>query len=394
MERICFDHLSGMPVEPPALEAMLPWFSEHFGGTGAVHSGGVEARTALDEAREKVAQFINAASPEEIIFTSSGTEAINLAIKGCAWANQKRGNRIVLSAIEHPAVAQSIEFLQSMGFTKEIVSVSAEGRIDPGAIAKAIDDKTTLVCVHAGNHDLGTIQDLRRIGDAAAEKGIAMLVDATYAAGWMPLDVQAIGASYLAIAPHRFGGPKGIGILYKQRRARLTPLIHGGAQELGWRAGTENVAGIIGTGVACELVGKDLGGRSGHVAALQAQMWNGLKAGVKDIRLNGAPIGPQRLPNTLNFSVAGVEGEGLALSLDMKGIAVTSGQACTTRATKVPATLAAIGVGEDYGPGTLIASFNKENTANQIDQFLQIFPAVVEKLRAINSQDIGGPGRP
>src|SRR5258706_340394 len=179
MRRICFDHLSGTPLEPAVLEAMLPWFSERFSGTGAVHSGGIEARAALDEAREKVAQFLDAASPDEIIFTSSGTEAINLAIKGCRWANQRRGKNIVLSAIEHPAVLQSIEFIESMGFNAHRIGVSNKGRIDPAAIAEAMDDETILVCAHAANHDIGTIQDLRAIGDLVAEKGAAFFVDAT-----------------------------------------------------------------------------------------------------------------------------------------------------------------------------------------------------------------------
>jgi cysteine desulfurase len=384
VQRICFDHLSGTPVEPTVLEAMLPWFLERFAGTGAVHSGGVEARTALDEAREKVARFINAASPEEIIFTSSGTEAINLAIKGCALADRRSGNSIVFSAIEHPAVIQSIESLKNIGIKDIRIGVTKDGQINPDDVASATNDDILLVCAHAGNHDLGAIQDLRGIGEAAAKRDAAFFVDATYAAGWTQIDIQAINASYLAIAPHRFGGPKGVGILYKQRRARLIPLIHGGAQELGWRAGSENIPGIVGAGLACELATKNMDALVQHARNLQAQMWSGLREKVKNIRLNGPAPGPARLPNSLNFSVAGVEGEGLALSLDMKGIAITSGQACATKASKVPATLAAIGVSEEFAPGTLIASFGKENTPEEVDRFLQIFPSVVENLRAMS----------
>jgi cysteine desulfurase len=383
MQRVCFDHFSGTPMEPAVLEAMQPWFSEHFGGTGAVHSGGVEARAAIDEAREKVARFINAASPEEIIFTSSGTEAINLAIKGCAFADRKRGNDVVFSAIEHPAVTQSIEWLETQGFNGICGSADREGRIIAGEIASFKQDHVILVCAHASNHDIGTIQDLRRIGDAAEELGAGFFVDATYAAGWMPIDVQGINAGYLAMAPHRFGGPKGVGILFKQRRARLAPMIHGGAQELGWRAGTENISGIIGAGVACELAMKEMAARVDHVGKLQARMWEGISARVKNVRLNGPVPGAKRLPNSLNFSVAGVEGEGLALSLDMKGFAITSGQACATKANKVPATLAAIHVPEDYAVGTVILSFGKENTVEEVDRFLEVFPGVVEKLRAL-----------
>jgi len=362
---------------------MLPWFSQRFAGTRAVHSGGVEARAALDEAREKVARFLNAASPEEIIFTSSGTEAINLAIKGCAFAERRHGNDIVFSAIEHPAVAQSIQNLETSGFNGVRIAVNNEGHINPEEMASFGNDNIILVCAHAANHDLATIQDLRAIGEHVAERGAAFFVDATYAAGWMPIDVQAINASYLALAPHRFGGPKGVGILYKQRRARLIPQIHGGAQELGWRAGTENIPAIVGAGVACELAAKELSNRAEHASRLQSQLWTGLPQRVTDLRLNGPPPGQLRSPNSLNFSVAGAEGEGLALSLDMKGIAITSGQACATKAAKVPATLAAIGVSEDFAPGTLIASFGKENTPAEVDRFLEVFPAVVEKHRAM-----------
>jgi cysteine desulfurase len=382
MGRVCFDHLSGTPVSAEVLAAMAPWFSAKFSGTGAVHSGGVEARAALDEAREKVARFINASSPEEIIFTSSGTEALNLAVKGCALANQRRGKQIVLSSIEHPAVQQSVELLQTLGFTSKTIGVSNEGRIN--SIAEAIDDQTTLICVHAGHHDIGVVQDLKSIGEIAADKGGSLLIDATYAGGWMELDVEKTNASFLALAPHRFNGPKGVGILYKCRRAQLTPLLHGGAQELGWRAGTENIPAIIGAGIACEIAQHKLVARIQNARELQTRTWNGLAQKIQGIRLNGPQPGPHRLPNSLNFSVSGLEGEGLALSLDMKGFAVTSGQACATKASKVPAVLAALGVPEEFGPGTLILSFGEENTAEEVDRFLEVFPSVVEKLRALS----------
>lgn len=381
MRRVCFDHLSGSPVLPEAMAAMAPWFSERFGGTGAVHGGGVEARNALDEAREKVAAFLNAASEEEIIFTSSGTESLNLALKGCAWAERKRGNKIVLSSLDHPAVLASAEYLAESGFELGKLGFSDEGKIDPAQIAAAVDNETILVCVHAAHHDIGTIQDLRAIGNAVAEKGVALLVDATYSAGWIPIDAHAINASYIAVAPHRCGGPKGVGILYKQRRARLAPLIHGGAQELGWRAGTENIPGIVGAGVACEWAARTLENRATHARELQRLMWEGLQNRVTDIRLNGAAIGNGRLPNSLNVSIAGVEGEGLALSLDMKGFAITSGQACATKGSKIPPVLAALGVEEKFGPGTIILSFGPENTPAEVQQFLEIFPRVVDRLR-------------
>jgi cysteine desulfurase len=385
VQRVCFDHLSGSKLAAEVLAAMTPGLAEKFSGTGAVHAGGVQARNALDKARDQAAKFLNASSPEEIIFTSSGTESLNLAVKGCALANQRRGKNIVLSAIEHPAVTESISLLETLGFTATKVGVSSEGLIDPAKIAEAIDDETILVCVHAGHHDLGTIQNLSRLGEAVADRGIALLVDATYAAGWMPLDAQAINASYLAAAPHRFNGPKGVGILYKQRRARLTPLIHGGAQELGWRAGTENLPGIVGAGAACELSAKNLPQRISYAAALQSRLWSGLQK--LDLRLNGPLPGPNRLPNSLNVSIRNVEGEGVALSLDMKGFAITSGQACATKATKLPQSLAAIGAPEEFGPGTIIVSFDQENTTEEVDRFLNVLPQVVAKLREMNESN-------
>jgi cysteine desulfurase len=382
VERVCFDHLSGTEAAAEVLAAMAPWLAEKFSGTGAVHAGGVEARNALDKARDQVAKFLNAASSEEIIFTSSGTESLNLAIKGCALANQRHGKRIILSEIEHPAVAESVGFLETLGFTSTKIAVSSEGKIDPTKIAAAIDDQTILVCIHAGHHDLGTIQDLRAIGELVSERGVALLVDATYAAGWMPLDAQAINASYLAIAPHRFHGPKGVGILYKQRRARLTPMIHGGAQELGWRAGTENLPGIVGGGIACELAAKNLPQCISRAAALQSQLWRGLQK--LNARLNGPLPGADRLPNTLNVSFAGVEGEGVALSMDMRGFAITSGQACATKAQKIPPTLAAIGVPEEFGPGTIIVSVDQANTTAEVNRFLETLPKALNRLRELN----------
>jgi len=383
MKRVCFDHLSGAPIAPAVMEAMRPWFSERFAGTGAVHSGGVAARGALDAAREQAAKFLNAASPEEIIFTSSGTESINLAIKGCALANRKRGQRIVVSAIEHPAVLQSIDFLETLGFEALRVAVSTDGQIDPGAIREALNDQTILICAHAGHHDIGTMQNLAGMGDLAAERGIDFFVDATYAGGWIPLNAKVIGASFIAIAPHRFHGPKGVGVLYKQRRARILPLIHGGAQELGWRAGTENIPGIVGAGVACEEIASQIPARIAHTSALQHRLWTGLKKSIDEIRLNGPEPGPLRLPNSLNVSFAGLEGEGLALALDMKGFEITSGQACATKASKLPAVLAALGVPEKFGPGTIIASFDSENTTNEIDHLLETMSKAVERLRSM-----------
>lgn len=361
---------------------MRPWLTEHFSGAGAFHSGGVNARRALDQAREQSAAFVKAA-PEEIIFTSSGTEAINLAIKGCALANQRRGKHIILSAIEHPAIAESVAFLQTLGFEATTIPVSSEGFIDPTAIKDSLRDDTILVCAHAANHDLATIQNLSAIGEIVADHGADLLIDATYAGGWLELDVQKFAASYLAISPLRFNGPKGSGILYKSRRAQLAPQIHGGIQETGWRAGGENIPAIIGAGLACELASLEMPTRITAVRPIQQHLWTQIQSTIKDVRLNGPAPGDRRLPNSLNISIADLEGEGLALNLDLKGFQIGAGAACLSKSSEVPATLAAIGLEPRFALGTIILSFSPENTRAEADRFIEALRAAVARLREL-----------
>jgi cysteine desulfurase len=380
MERVCFDHLSGTPLDARVFEAMRPWLTEKFAGAGAVHSGGVAARRALERAREQAASLIGA-TPEEIIFTSSGTEASNLAVKGCALANQRLGKHIVLSAIEHPAVSESVEFLRTLGFESTVAGVDREGFIDLEKLKTSLRDDATLACVHAANHDLGTIQNVQAIGELVGERGIALFVDATFAGGWIEIDATKLGASCVALAPHRFGGPKGVGILYKNRRARVAPMIHGGSQENGLRAGTENIAGIVGAGAACEIARDEGSAWIEKVRPLRARLLEGVSR-VTDVRVNGSQS--KGIANLLNISVAGLEGEGLALHLDLKGFAITAGAACVTKASKIPASLAAIGVEPRFALGTIILSLGPENIAAEVNRFLEAFPGAVERLREMS----------
>lgn len=382
--RVYLDHQSSTPVLPEVWEAMRPFLRERFGAAAGLHQEGHAAREALGKAREQFAGLLGAEGAENILFTGGATEAVNLAVKGTAWANQKRGNHIILSAIEHPAVANSVGFLEGHGFTATRVEVDGEGRIDPKAIAEALREETILICIHHANHDLGTIQPVAAVGEIAAERGIPLFVDATASAGWLPVNAREMKAALVAVAPHRFYGPKGVGVLYRNRRARLTSLVHGGDQEEGRRAGTENVPGIAGAGVAAEMAGRELESRAAHTRRLQAPCWEGLAKEVPYIRLNGPAPGAGRMPNNLNVSIEFIEGEGLALALDVKGFAIASGAACVTKSLRVPPALKAIGLDEALAKGNVLVSFGKENTGEEIERFVETAAKTIALLREMS----------
>jgi len=384
MPAIYLDHQASTPVLPEVLEAMRPWFADAFGSPSSIHQHGLRARDALQKAREQVAGFINAESPDDIIFTSGATESSNLAVKGTAWANERRGKHIVITAIEHPAVTNSAEFLQSQGFSSTIVKVDAQGFADPKDIRAALRNDTILICVQHANHDIGTIQPVREIAEIAGERGIAIFVDASASGGWLPIDVQQMGASLLSLAPHRFYGPKGVGVLYRSRRARLTPLVHGGVQEGGRRAGTENVAAIVGAGVAAEIAARELKQRAAHTRKLQERLWEQLRKGIPYIKLNGPTPGDSRLPTNLNISIEFVEGEGIALMADVQGISVASGAACVSKALKISPVLTAIGLDHALAQGNIIISLGKDNTEAEIDHVAQTLPKIVSRLRSMS----------
>jgi cysteine desulfurase len=384
MKRIDFDPQSATPVLPEVWAAMQPFFSEHYGNPSAPHQAGLWARDAVEQARKQVAQFIHAHSPEEIIFTSSGEEAANLAVKGTAWANERRGNHVVATELEHPAVLQSIEFLTQRGRQCTRVKVDAQGLVDPAAVRAALTDKTTLICVQHANPDIGTIEPIQEIGAIANERGIPFFVDATATAGWLPIDVGTMGADLVAFSPHRFYGPKGVGILYRHRQARLTNLIHGGPQEGGRRAGLENVPAIVGAGKACEIAAEQQLQWQAHAAALQRLLWRGLSESVPRLRWNGPEPGTMRLATNLHFSLAGVEGEAVLLSCDLKGLAIASGAACLGRSARLPAVLAAIGLEPAWARGSVLMSLGKDNTEAEAAEVLKLFPEVVRKIREMS----------
>ena len=384
MKTIYLDHQATTPLRPEVLEAMQPSLRGQFGNASSLHRLGLEARDALDRARQQVAAFIRAGSPEEIIFTSGGTEATNLAIKGAAWAARRRGNHLVVSTTDHPTVLRSVEFLESQGFRAAKVKVNGVGRLDPQEIAKAITDDTCLIAIHHANHETGVIQPVQEIADIAADRGVPLFIDATMSAGWLPVDVSRWGSVLVALTPHRFYGPKGVGILYKNRRVRLTPLMHGGDQEDQLRAGTENLPAIVGAGVACEIAGRELPQRRERARQLQEQLWNGLRKKIPYVRLNGPEPGPERLPTLLNVSFEFVEGEGIVLMLDVQGIAVASGSACISRSLKVSPVLEAMGIVDTLARGSVLFSPGAENTPEEIDLTIDAVVNVVERLRAMS----------
>src|SRR3989475_5303644 len=283
MRRVFLDHQATTPVLPQVFEAMRPFFSEACGSPSSLHQLGLRARDALARARAQVAALINAESPDEIVFTSGGTESANLAVKGTAYANQRRGDHIIINEIEHPSVINSVEFLEKHGFKCTRVKVDPEGFVDPAEVRAALTEKTILICVHHVNHDIGTIEPIREIGGLSMEKGIPLFVDAAASGGWLPIDVQAMGVKLLSLAPHRFYGPKGVGGLYRNRRARLASLLHGGGQEGRLRPGTENVPAIVGAGVAAGMAARGLPERVARPHGPQPEVWGGMKSGVEKL---------------------------------------------------------------------------------------------------------------
>lgn len=382
--RVYLDYMAATPLLPEVREAMLPFLGERFGSPSSMHLEGAQAREALGRAREQFAALLGAESPESIIFTSSGTEAANLAVKGAALAQKRRGKHIVLSAAEQPAVNRSVEWLAELGFTSTKVPVDGAGRIDPDEFAAALREDTILACAHHANHDVGTIQRLDRIGQTTSERGIPLFVDATASAGWTPLDVQAAPADLVAVAPHRFYGPKGAGVLYRHRRARIAPLIHGGEQEGSRRAGTENVAAIVGAGQAAVIAARDLSARQAGARKLQEFLHARISERIPHFVLNGPPPGPERLPHQLSLSFEFVEGEGLALMLDVKGVALASGAACVTKSMRMPAVLAAIRLPEELAKGTVIASLGSEQTEKEMLFAAETLAKAVAALREMS----------
>lgn len=375
---IYMDHAATTPVEPEVLEAMEPWLRGQFGNPSTLYSLGLQANTAMEEARATVAERLGA-KPEEIHFTSGGTESDNWAIKGVADAQQNKGKHLITSTIEHHAVLEPMEFLEKRGYELTKVPVDSTGLVDPEDVRKAIRSDTVLISIMHANNEVGTIEPISEIGAIAREAGVIFHTDAVQSVGKLPIDVEALNVDLLSLTGHKLYGPKGVGALYIRKRVRVTPLMHGGAQERRRRAGTENVPGIIGLAKALQLAGERMPEESVRERTLRDRLWEGLQERIPDIALNGHPT--LRLDNTLNFRVEGIEGEAMILCLDMNLIGVSSGSACTTGSLEPSHVLLAMGIPAEEAHGSLRLTLGRSNTDVDIDYFLDSFPGIVSRLR-------------
>ena len=381
MNRIYLDNAATTAVAPEVLEAMLPYFTECFGNPSSIHSTGRDARRAIDAARRQVAAAINC-QPNEVYFTAGGSESDNWAIKGAALARKNKGNHIITSSIEHHAVLHTCQWLEKQGFEVTYLPVDADGQVSVADVEKAITDKTILITIMAANNEIGTIQPIAEIGKLAKSKGVLFHTDAVQAVGALPIDVAAIGCDLLSLSGHKFHGPKGVGALYIRKGLRLEHLIEGGAQERGQRAGTENLAGIVGLGKAIELAAANLEANAARMTALRDKLIDGIMARIPDVKLNGHRT--NRLPNNVNVSVRYVEGEALLLRLDLAGVAGSSGSACTSGSLDPSHVLLAIGLPHEIAHGSLRLTLGNETTEADIDYVLDKLPGIVSDLRAMS----------
>lgn len=383
MKRIYLDHNATTPVHPEVKEAMLPYYEELFGNASSVHSYGREAREAIDVAREQVAELIGVSSPTEIVFTSGGTESDNHAIKGTALSKvDRKGNHIIISPIEHHAVYNTCEYLEKRGFEVTHLQVDKYGVIDLQNLEDSIKETTILISVMHANNEVGTIQPLAEVGRIAKERGILLHTDAVQSVGKIPVNVDELGVDLLSLSAHKIYGPKGIGALYIRKGTRIDSLLHGGHHERNRRAGTENVPGIVGLGKAAEIAKKEMESNREHLWKLTEKLRAGIQEKIEFVRQNGPP--EKRLPNTLNFSFEFVEGEALILSLDMQGICVSTGSACTSGSLEPSHVLTAIGLSPEIAHGSVRISLGRDNTAEEIDYVLEAIPNVVNRLRAMS----------
>jgi len=375
---IYLDNAATTPLSNEVLEAMLPYLSEKYGNPSTIYSIGRESKSAIEEARGKVAQAIGA-SEKEIFFTGSGTEADNWAIKGVAYANRNKGNHIITTAIEHHAVLHTCQFLEGEGFEVTYLPVDKNGLVDVQQLADSIKPSTILISVMFANNEIGTIQPISEIGKIAKEKGVIFHTDAVQAIGSVDIRVNDLNVDLLSMSAHKFYGPKGVGCLYIRKGTKISSFIHGGAQERGRRASTENVAGIVGLGKAIELATKDIDEHNKKLIELRDRTIDEILKRIPYVRLNGDRH--RRLPGNANFSFEFIEGESLLLMLDMKGIAASSGSACTSGSLDPSHVLLAIGLPHEIAHGSLRITFGKQNTHEDVDYLLETLPPIVERLR-------------
>ncbi len=381
MKRIYFDYAATTPTDPKVIEAMKPFLFERFGNPSSLHSFGQEAKQGLEEARSTLAQCLGA-KPEEIIFTSGGTESNNMVLFGIASALQAKGKHIITSKIEHHAILEPAKLLQKQGFKITYVPVDKQGLVNPDDVKKAITPETILISIMYANNEIGTIQPISEIGSIAQAKGITFHTDAVQTVGHIPVNVDKLNVDLLSLSAHKFYGPKGVGALYVRKGTRINRFLHGGDQEKGKRSSTHNIPGIVGLGVAIKLCQENLAKEQKEQTALRDKLIKGIQDKIPDCQLNGHPS--KRLPNNVNFSFKYIEGESTILNLDMLGIAVSTGSACTSSNLEASHVLLALGLSHELAHGSLRFTVGRWNKPEEIDYCLEQLPPIVLKLRKMS----------
>lgn len=378
MRTINMDHVAAAPLLPEVVDAMIPFLKEHYGNPSSMHSLGETVTDAMDEAREKVATLIHAKS-SEIVFTSGGTEANNWALKGVLQANRSRGNHLITSSIEHFSVMHATKALEKQGIEVTRLPVDNYGMVDPDDVKKAITPQTVLISVMHANNEIGTIEPVAEIGRVAREHNIPFHTDAVATVGVIPVDVENLNVDLLSLTANPFYGPLGVGALYVRKGVRISPLIDGGIQEGGLRAGTENVLGIIGMGKAAEIAAVELESRIAHLVPLRDRLMRQIPAVIEEVYLVGHPT--IRLPGNVSLTVKYVEGESMLLFLDMEGVKIASGSACISRSLKVSHVMLSMGIDAGTAQGSLLFTLGRDNTEQDVDDVVRILPPIVQRLR-------------
>ncbi|GCF10100.1 cysteine desulfurase NifS [Dictyobacter arantiisoli] len=376
---IYFDHAATTALDPRVLDAMLPYLTTEYGNASSIYTMGRHAMQAIDHAREQVASLIHC-RPSEVAFVGCGSESDNLAIKGMAFASQKKGNHIITTPIEHHAVSHTCNYLERFGFNTTYLPVDEFGRVDPEDVARSITDQTVLVSVMYANNEIGTIEPIAEIGRICRARKVPFHVDAVQAGGALPLDVTELKVDLLSLSAHKFHGPKGMGILYVRQGMRILPQLQGGSQERGRRAGTENIAGIVGTATALKLAYEEMPQKTPRIQALRDRLIEGILQ-IPRSRLTGHPT--DRLPNNASFAFEGVEGESILLNLDMLGVAASTGSACTSGSVDPSHVLIAIGLPPEWSHGSLRLTLGKNNTEEEVDTIISVLPGIIERLRGL-----------
>ena len=381
MRKVYLDNAATTALSPRVLEAMLPYFTQHYGNPSSVHAFGREAKQGLDRARDQVAKALHC-DPSEVIFTGCGTESDNTVLLGVAQRYGDKGKHIITTNVEHHAILHTCEYLEKQGYSVTYLPVDQDGLVTAEQVAAAIRPDTILVSIMFANNEVGTIMPIQEIGAVCKEKGVLFHTDAVQAVGHIPVDVQAMHIDMLSLSAHKFHGPKGVGALYCRKGIRLPSYIMGGAQERGRRAGTENVAGIVGLGAAIQLATEQLEENRAKMTALRDRLMTGIQARISEVKLNGHPT--NRLPNNVNFSFKYIEGESILLMLDMSGIAASSGSACTSGSLDPSHVLLALGLPHEIAHGSVRLTLGDETTEEDIDYTIDVLEKTVARLRAMS----------